>query len=99
MPKKLQYGNYCTILVVTKQTKTTTMTTQINNIAELAAQLVIEGKATFDNAIEMAINQDNKRCINAIEDMDNMKRGYITEHNKTLKAYKVLLNSTYVNLH
>lgn len=48
-------------------TNTSRETNQLNYIANLAAQLIIEGKATIDNAFEMAISEDNKRCLDMIE--------------------------------
>lgn len=74
------------------------MTNQLNNIIELAAQLVNEGKATIDNAIEVAIRIDNERALKCIEDMADMSKGYVNQENKTQKAFGILLTSVYGKL-
>jgi hypothetical protein len=75
-----------------------TMTTQLNNIIELAAKLIIEGKATEENAIQMAIEQDNNKCLEVIEDMADMRRGYINERNTNQKGFEIVRNSVYERL-
>lgn len=74
------------------------MTTQLNNIIELAAKLIIEGKATEENAIQMAIEQDNNKCLEVIEDMADMRRGYINERNTNQKGFEIVRNSVYERL-
>ena len=74
------------------------MTTQLNNIIELAANLIIEGKATENNAIEMALKIDSEKCLKCVEDVADMNRGYINENNQTQKAYGILLKSVYQKL-
>ena len=74
------------------------MTTQLNNIIELAAQLVIEGKATSETAIELALKQDNEMSLKCVEDMTDMRRGYINEENKTQKAFGIIMKSVYSKL-
>jgi len=69
------------------------MTTQLNNIIELASQLVIEGKATIETAFEIALKIDNERTLNTIEDIADMNRGYVNDNNKTQKAFGILLKS------
>ena len=74
------------------------MTTQLNNIIDLAAQLVIEGKATTENAIELALKQDNEMVLKCVEDMEDMRRGYINEANKTQKVFGIIIESVYSKL-
>ena len=73
------------------------MTTYLNYIAELGAELVIKGKATTDNAIQKALELDKEKCETAISDCIDMKRGdgYENEHNKTQKGIKVIGKSTF----
>lgn len=71
------------------------MNTQLNNLVELAAQLILDGKATIDNAMQMAIEQDSDRCLQAIEDMKDKLDGYINPNNKTQKAASILMNRIY----
>lgn len=51
------------------------MTTQLDNILQLAALLINEGKANIDNALEKALELDNKMCENALGVLQN-QRGY-----------------------
>jgi hypothetical protein len=74
------------------------MKTQIENITTIAANLIISGKATPENAIEKAIELDSNKCLEVIEDINDMKRGYINTHNKTQKAFNILLKSVYEKL-
>ncbi len=67
----------------------------LDNIIEAAAQLIIEGKATIDTAFEMALKADMARCEKAIDDMRDMKAGYINPENKTQKAANILMHSVY----
>jgi hypothetical protein len=71
------------------------MENQINNIIELAANLIIEGKATNENTIEMAIREDNDRCLKVFEDVTYMIKGYVNDFEKSQKGYSILLNSVY----
>jgi len=74
------------------------MTTQLNNIIELAANLITEGKATEENAIQVAIEIDNNKCLDVFEDISNMRKGYINEHNVNQKGFHIVLQSTYNKL-
>lgn len=74
------------------------MRTQLNNIAELAAELVISGKATFENAFQIALELDNDMVLKSIEDIRDMNNGYKNEENKTQKAFGILMNSVYSKL-
>ena len=74
------------------------MTTQLNNIIELAAQLVVQGEATNENAIELALQKDNERSLKCVEDISDMRRGYVNESNKTQKAYGIIMKSVYSKL-
>jgi len=74
------------------------MTTQLNNIIDLAAQLIIEGKATAENAVELALKQDNEMALKCVEGMTDMRRGYINEENKTQKAFGIIMESVYSKL-
>ena len=74
------------------------MKTQLNNIIELAANLIIEGKATEENAIQMAIEIDNNKCLNVSEDLSNIKKGYVNELNLNQKGFNIVLKSTYNKL-
>lgn len=74
------------------------MTTQLNNITDLAAQLVIEEKSTTENAIELALKQDNEMSLKCVEDMEDMRRGHINEENKTQKAFGIIMESVYAKL-
>lgn len=74
------------------------ITTQLSNIIELAAQLVIEGKATTEKAMELALKQDNENTLKCVEDMEDMRRGYINEKNKTQKAFGIIMESVYSKL-
>ena len=69
------------------------MKTQLENIIELAALLVIEGKATEDNALQMAIEEDNKRCLNMIEDINNLN-----EENTNKTGYEIVMENVYSKL-
>ena len=71
------------------------MENQVNNIIELAANLIIEGKATNENAIEMAIREDNDRCLKVFEDVTYMRKGYVNDLEKSQKGYSILLNSVH----
>ena len=71
---------------------------QLENIIQSAANLIVKGEATADNAIQMAIELENNRCIKMIEDIDNMKRGYVNDLEKNQKAFKIILNSVYNKL-
>ena len=74
------------------------MKTQLNNIIELAANLIIEDKATEENAIQMAIEIDNNKCLNVSEDLSNIKKGYVNELNLNQKGFNIVLKSTYNKL-
>lgn len=74
------------------------MTTQINNITEIAAELVISGKATIENALQMALEMDSEMVLKSIEDIRDMQNDYNNEENKTQKAFNVLMNSVYSKL-
>ena len=74
------------------------MTTQLNNIIELASTLIIEGKATQENALQMAIEIDTNRCAKSIDDVSDMRRGYVNERNTTQKALDILCKSVYEKL-
>jgi len=74
------------------------MTNQLNNIIELAANLIIEGKAAEENAIQMAIEQDSNKCLEVIEDIYDMRRGYVNEKNTNQKGYEIVKNSVYERL-
>jgi hypothetical protein len=47
----------------------------LKNLIEIAATLVVEGKATVENAIEKAIELDNQMCENTLGVLNN-QRGY-----------------------
>ncbi len=70
----------------------------INNIIEFAARLVIEGNATPDNAIFKALKNDSEMCLNCIDDLNDMNRGYNNQNVKTQKAFNILLESVYSKL-
>ena len=72
--------------------------TQLNNLIEIASNLVLSGVATIENAFEMAIKKDQEMISTAINDMEDMNRGYINKSNKTQKAFDVLLNEVYFKL-
>lgn len=74
------------------------METQINNIAELAAELVISGKATIENAFQKALEIDNEMILKSIEDIRDMQNGYKNDENKTQKSFGILMNSVYSKL-
>ena len=74
------------------------MTNQLNNIIELAANLIIEGKATEENAMQMVIEQDSNKCLEVIEDIFDMRRGYVNERNTNQKGYEIVKNSVYERL-
>lgn len=74
------------------------MKNQINNIAEIAAELVISGKATIENAFQMALELDNDMIFKSIEDIRDMQNGHKNEANKTQKAFGILMNSVYSKL-
>lgn len=74
------------------------MTTQINNIAEIATELVISGKSTIENAFQMALELDNDMVLKSIEDIRDMQNGYKNENNKTQKAFGILMESVYSKL-
>ncbi len=74
------------------------MTTQLNNIIELAATLITEGKATEENAIQMAMEIDNNKCLDIFEDISDMRKGYINELNVNQKGFNIVLESTYNKL-
>lgn len=74
------------------------MTNQLNNIIELAANLIIEGRATEENAIQMAIEEDNNRCLAVFEDISYMRNGYINELNTNQKGFNIILENTYNKL-
>lgn len=72
---------------------------QLEYIITIAAQLVIDGKLTEENAIEMALQLDTDRCLQCVEDMADMNRGYINnEHNTTQKAYHIIMKSVHKKL-
>ena len=74
------------------------MKTQLENIVELAANLILEGKATESNALQIAIEIDNNKCLEVIEDISDMKRGYINERNTNQKGFEIVKNSVYERL-
>ena len=74
------------------------MTTQLNNIIELAAKLITEGRATEENAIQMAIEIDNNKCVDVFEDISDMHRGYINELNLNQNGFNNVLTNTYNKL-
>lgn len=74
------------------------MPTQLNRIIQLAANLILEGKANKDNAIQMAIEIDNNKCLEVIEDISAMRRGYINQRNTNQKAFEIVKNSVYERL-
>jgi|LakMenEpi03Aug12_release.lakeMendotaPanAssembly.Ray.scaffolds.fasta_scaffold229456_4 hypothetical protein len=66
------------------------MTTQIERITELAADLIINGTATINNAIEMAIKIDTERCEKFI---DKIKSGNCEQVNEMCeRVYNKLRN-------
>lgn len=71
---------------------------QLDYIIDIAAQLVIDGEATPENAIELALQRDTDKCLQCIDDMTDMNRGYINEHNKTQTAFGILLKSVHSKL-
>jgi len=74
------------------------MTTQLNNIIELAAKLITEGRATEENAIQMAIEIDNNKCVDVFEDVSDMRKGYINELNLNQNGFNNVLTNTYNKL-
>lgn len=74
------------------------MKNYMNYIADLAATMVINGTATINNAIELALKKDSDMTLNAIKDLNDMQKGYINKNNNTQKAYQILLIDTYNNL-
>lgn len=70
----------------------------LDNILEIAANLIIEGKCTVDNAITQAIKQDTERILNTVEDMTDMNRDYVNNENKNQKAYHLIMKSVYYKL-
>lgn len=52
---------------------TTQFDKQVNNLVEIAAVLIREGKATIDNAFQMAIELDNQNIHNTIAALDDLK--------------------------
>ena len=74
------------------------MTTQLNNIIELAVNLIIKGIATEENAILMAIEKDNNKCSDVFEDISYMRSGYNNELNINQKSFNIVLESTYNKL-
>ena len=74
------------------------MTTQLNNIIELAASLITEGRATEENAIQMAIEIDNNKCVDVFEDVSDMRKGYINELNLNQNGFNNVLTNTYNKL-
>ena len=72
--------------------------TQLNNILEIAANLITEGKATEENAIEMAIELDNNKSLKLHEDISDMRKGYINELNGNQKGFNIVLEGTYNKL-
>ncbi len=73
------------------------MQNQVENIAELAAQLIIDGKSSVKNAFEMALKIDSEKCLDVIEDMADMRGGYVNDLNKNQKAYEIILEGAYNN--
>ena len=69
----------------------------LNNIIEIAANLIVEGKANKENAIQMAIEIDNNRILNVVSDIKDM-RDFPNPHNKNQKAYNIILNNVYNKL-
>jgi len=74
------------------------MKAQIENIVNLAALLIIEGKATKENAIERALEIDSVKCLRVIEDIADMKKGYLNGLNVNQKAYSIVIKSVYDKL-
>lgn len=70
----------------------------INYITELAATMVVDGTANVNNALELALEKDNDMTLKAIEDLNDMQRGYVNGSNKTQKAYQIMLVDVYNNL-
>jgi hypothetical protein len=74
------------------------MKTKIENLTTIAANLIISGKATPENAIQLAVEMDSQKCLEVIQDIFDMKRGYINKNNKSQKAFHILLKSVYKKL-
>jgi len=69
----------------------------LNNIIERAANLIISGEATKDNALQMAIEIDNNKCEEVIFDVKSM-RDYPNAHNLNQKAFYIIMNGVYTKL-
>jgi acylphosphatase len=66
------------------------MNASIERITEIAAELIINGTATIDNAIEIAIKIDTERCEKFIQ---AIKNGKCEQVNKMCKrVYNKLRN-------
>lgn len=74
------------------------MKTQLENIIDIASSLILEGKATEQNAIQMAIQIDNDRILNTVEDLVDMRKGYVNQNNKTQVAFETIKNRVHINL-
>lgn len=64
-------------------------------LIEQAAILVINGKATEDNALLMAIEHDNERLLTCIEAHNDRQRGYVNQLNKWQKGTDLVMYGAY----
>ena len=53
---------------------TTQFDKQVENLVEIAAVLIREGKATIENAFQMAIELDNQMIDNTIGALEDLRR-------------------------
>ena len=70
----------------------------LQNIIDIASDLIVSGKATEDNAIEMAIEIDNERIINVMQDVQSIRRGYKNDRNINQKGFQIVMNRVYRKL-
>lgn len=66
----------------------TKMMQQVENIIELAVLLIEEGKATIDNAFQMALEMDMQRCKDVVESIQVKHQTNGNKFKEGTKAHK-----------
>lgn len=72
--------------------------THLEYLVEQAALLIEKGDATMENAILMAIKQDNERLDKTLEAMADYYRGYRNDRVKEQRAFSIILKSVHTKI-
>jgi hypothetical protein len=71
---------------------------QIENITSIAAQLVIDGKATPEDAIQKALQYDSEMCEKMLLEMHRQQNSQYRRETKESKGVEIVKRSVYNRL-